>query len=405
MISRLLLVFVTVASLGVSTSAEAGQRLFYQVTGSLTSDFDNDGAVGFGDFLVFVNRFGSVVGEATFEVRFDLDTNGIVNFSDFLLFADSFGTTSTPPLTTPDLALYVLDPGTSSIEVYNFKNHLAQSFLPFRNPGSFKISADHERMYVYEQFGLFVLNDAHQVLFSVPGTASGQLVLHPDETFAYAAEITNDLIRVIDLNAQAVVDTIAVGNRPGKMAVSQDGRWLYVANASDISVVDLNQNTEVLRLDIDGSLNAIVIDPTGSRAYYSVTNRATVGVLDVGTNTIVGEIQLEGDDVNDIKLSPDGSRLYVNTTRALVELNVSRNLVVRSLEFAAGTSTIGITPDGLFAYVGSLEPLIFDPVVAVINLTQWRLIGRIRGFTFPAEIGFRRTSFDVTESDASQQLP
>jgi len=402
---RILLVFSVILSLGVASPSGASERLYFQATGSLAADFDNDGAVGFGDFLTFVDRFGAVVGEPEYAVRFDLNTDGIVDFGDFLLFSDAFGNSSTPPLATPDLALYVLDPGTSSIEVYNFKNNLAQTFLPFRNPGSFKISEDHERMYVNEQFGMFALNDAHEVLFSVPGTTSGQLVLNPDETFAYAAEVGNDLIRVIDLSAQAAVDTITVGNRPGKMAITPDGRWLYVANVGDISVIDLTRNTEVLRLDIDGNLNTIVIDPTGSRAYYSVVSRATVGVLDIGTNATVGEIQLEGDDVNDMKFSPDGSSLYVNTTKGIVELDVARNLVVRTLNFAEATVSIGITPDGLFAYVGSLEPLVFEPVVAVVDLNAWQVLGRIRGFTFPAEISFRRTSFDAAETEAALLHP
>lgn len=395
---RILLFFTAVLMLASPSHAE--ERLFYQTTGSLASDFDNDGVVGFTDFLAFVEGFGAVVGEANFDVRFDLNSDGIVDFGDFLLFAAAFGNLSTPPLATPDLALYVLDPGTSSIEVYNFKNHLAQMFLPFRNPGSFKISADHERIYVNEQFGMFVLNDVHQVLYSVPGTASGQLVLHPDETFAYAAEVGNDLIRVIDLTAQAAVDTIAVGNRPGKMAITPNERWLYVANSGDISVVDLTRNVEVLRLEVDGVLDAMVIDPTGSRAYYSIVDRATVGVLDIGTNVTVGEIQLEGMDVNDMQISPDGNFLYVNTTHGLVELDIARNLVVRTLNFADGTRSLGITPDGLFAYVGSLEPMIFDPVVAVIDIKAWRLLGRVKGFTFPSEIDFRRTSFEIAETES-----
>lgn len=382
----------------------AGTRLYYQATGSLASDWDNDGEVGFSDFLAFTEVFGAVVGDARYDVRFDLTTDGTVDFQDFLVFSAAFGTTSTPPLASPDLALYVLDPGTSSIDVYNVRNHLAQTFLPFRNPGSVKVSANHERVYVNEQFGMFVLNDAHEVLYSVPGSTSGQLALHPDETFAYAAEAGNDLIRVIDLAAQAVTDTITVGNRPGKMAITPNGRWLYVNNASDISVVDLTRNVEVLQIDVEGNLNAIVIDPTGNRAYYSVVNRAAVGVLDTGTNGVVGEIQLEGMDVNDMRLSPDGTRLYVNTTTSLVEIDVSRNLVTRSLVLADGTSTLGLTPDGLFAYVGSLEPLIFEPVVAVVDITAWRMIGRIRGFVFPQEIRFRRTTFDAGSGSVTALL-
>ncbi len=97
--------------------------------------------------------------------------------------------------------------------------------------------------------------------------------------------------------------------------------------------------------------------------------------------------------------------MYVNTSTVLVELDVTSNLVTRTLEHADGTSSLGITPDGLFAYVGGLEPLIFEPIVSVIDLTEWRLLGRIRGFTFPQEIAFRRTSFSPTETQAALNLP
>lgn len=392
-------------SLCLPLGATAETRLYFQATGSLASDFDNDGTVGFVDFLAFSERFGSSVGGASYDVRFDLNTNGTIDFDDFLLFADAFGTTSTPPQTAPDLALYILDPGSGSIDVYNTRNHLAQEFLPFRSPGSIKISKDHDRLFVNEQFGLFVINDDHEVLFSVPGTTSGELVLSADETMAYTAETGNNIVRVIDLTAQAAVDTIAVGSRPGKMAVTPNGRFLYVLNTSDISVVDLTRNTEVLRIDVDGTLSSIVIDLTGNRAYYSIRNRAAVGVLDIGTNSTVGEIQFEDDDANAMHLSQDGTRLLVNTTTSLVEIDVTRNLVTRTLRLAEATTSIGVTPDGLFAYIGSLEPLIFEPVLAVVDLTAWKVLGRVRGFVFPQDVAFRRTSFSESEAEAALLLP
>ncbi len=52
---------------------------------SLASDFDGSGAVGFTDFLMFAEAFGSS------NSRFDLDNGGTVNFEDFLIFASEFG--------------------------------------------------------------------------------------------------------------------------------------------------------------------------------------------------------------------------------------------------------------------------------------------------------------------------
>lgn len=55
------------------------------------SDFDGDGTVGFGDFLAFAARFGSVAGDSGFEPAFDLDGSGAVDFPDFLILVEAFG--------------------------------------------------------------------------------------------------------------------------------------------------------------------------------------------------------------------------------------------------------------------------------------------------------------------------
>ena len=49
------------------------------------ADFDKNGIVGFGDFLLFTAAFGGQ------DADFDLDTDGLVGFSDFLIFASLFG--------------------------------------------------------------------------------------------------------------------------------------------------------------------------------------------------------------------------------------------------------------------------------------------------------------------------
>ena len=60
-----------------------------QRTSSSSADFDEDGIVGFGDFLILASEFGRE--QEDFERKSDLDDNGMVNFSDFLIFAEQFG--------------------------------------------------------------------------------------------------------------------------------------------------------------------------------------------------------------------------------------------------------------------------------------------------------------------------
>ncbi len=53
------------------------------------ADFDSNGKIDFGDFLLFVAAFGAENPDA----RFDLNEDGQVNFGDFLLFTSVFGRT------------------------------------------------------------------------------------------------------------------------------------------------------------------------------------------------------------------------------------------------------------------------------------------------------------------------
>ena len=58
------------------------------------SDFDSDGLVGFSDFLLFAQAFGTSSSDTNFDPRFDLNDSGTVDFADFLSFAQAFGESS-----------------------------------------------------------------------------------------------------------------------------------------------------------------------------------------------------------------------------------------------------------------------------------------------------------------------
>jgi PKD repeat protein len=55
-------------------------------------DFQGDGRVGFEDFFLMVERFGSRRGAAEFQTTYDLDDDGQIGLQDFFLFVDLFGT-------------------------------------------------------------------------------------------------------------------------------------------------------------------------------------------------------------------------------------------------------------------------------------------------------------------------
>ena len=64
----------------------------WQETGTASdSDFNGDGAVGFQDFLMFAQGYGSHAGGEGYDSRLDLDDDGAIGFADFTVFAQHFG--------------------------------------------------------------------------------------------------------------------------------------------------------------------------------------------------------------------------------------------------------------------------------------------------------------------------
>ena len=58
---------------------------------ALTPDFNGDGRVDLDDFLLFVEHLGFSRGDEGYDAKYDLDEDGVIGFGDFLIFAKSFG--------------------------------------------------------------------------------------------------------------------------------------------------------------------------------------------------------------------------------------------------------------------------------------------------------------------------
>ena len=91
-----LLAFVCNAAMGADASDDRVTALATSVNangGDTASipDFDGDGTIGFGDFLILAGVFGARQGDAKYDATYDLNDDGEIGFSNFLIFANSFG--------------------------------------------------------------------------------------------------------------------------------------------------------------------------------------------------------------------------------------------------------------------------------------------------------------------------
>jgi YVTN family beta-propeller protein len=110
---------------------------------------------------------------------------------------------------------------------------------------------------------------------------------------------------VVDLDRNTVSDTIPTGNGPAGLALSPDGRYLYVVNSftSDISIIDLTSGKEIKRLAAGNNPTGIKMSPDGrlimvtSRrtlsAPYDDTLKCELTVIDNATQRVIERKDVE----------------------------------------------------------------------------------------------------------------
>ena len=190
-------------------------------------------------------------------------------------------------------------------------------------PAGLALSADGISLYVTHLFtGHVSLVDART--FAVEATVStgagtnlSQFVaIAPDGSKAYLPQtrsnVTNTamlfdntvfaVVNVLDLGALRLIIrervTLDTADRPVNMpfavALSPDGKMLYLANAGsdDLSVIDLSTNQGVAHISVGANPRGIAISPEGARVFVNNVLDGTLSVIDTGTLTVVETITL-----------------------------------------------------------------------------------------------------------------
>lgn len=161
---------------------------------------------------------------------------------------------------------------------------------------------------------------------------------------------------------------IRVGSDPAAMAVTPDGKTVYVVNNSSDTVTPITTATNIPGKAIKAGSNPsmIAITPDGKTVYvvnispgntpYALSGKlSTVTPIATATNTPGKPIKLMGGGLpTSIVSSPDGTMVYVDTTRGVVVISTSTNTATKLIK-VSGTSAgpMSITPDGKTVYVAT----------------------------------------------------
>jgi YVTN family beta-propeller protein len=226
------------------------------------------------------------------------------------------------------------------------------------------------------------------------------VVVSSDNKYIYVAESANNTLAVIDAATHQIIDnaiyagiapygvaltpngkTLYVGNDGGAsgfatnsfiqtqslitssfsfgLVVSPNGKSLYVVDNSipgQLSVFDTaGAGTFVTNIAVGNGPVDVAFTPKGKTAYVTNADDGTVSVIDVKTGAVTGSPITGLDQPYGINITPNGDTAYVLNLDSVGVIDTKTNMVTSSLDLSAyGNGTgyfMALTPDGKYLYV------------------------------------------------------
>ena len=106
---------------------------------------------------------------------------------------------------------------------------------------------------------------------------------------AYVGNFKDNTVSVIDTDAGAVVATVPVAAGPHGMAITQDGRTVYVSGdgSSSVDVIDTATDKVVKTINVGKAPNGVALTPDDRLLVVTVYGEDRIAFIDTSTQTVV----------------------------------------------------------------------------------------------------------------------
>jgi YVTN family beta-propeller protein len=300
---------------------------------------------------------------------------------------------------------YVANQSSNTVSVIDRANNtIVDTIGDIPGPGGVAVTHNGKEVWVVAYNEVDVIDTAaNSVTSRIPSNNPGlifpnSVVFGPFDFRAYVVNNyfdpvfgNNGTVSVIDTISHAVLATIGVGEAPRCIAISPDGKRVYVTNAEDgtVSVIDTKTLSVVTTIPnqppyfLFGTANGLAVTPDGKHVYVTVGDLDSITVIDTATNSVndvinTGPISI---DPCDVAITPNGKSAYVTdcSSNAVMVVDTKTNTIATTIAFpppgGAPTTALGVAmgPFGKLAYVTDD----FNNVVYVIDTTSNTVVDTI----------------------------
>ncbi len=189
----------------------------------------------------------------------------------------------------------------------------------YRNLSGVTVGSDGKRLWATSAAEAGVVElDAHsgevKMLWKTGGTEPSALAISRNGRLVFVANSGSDEVTVID-RVTVVPTQVPIGRRPMGLALAPGGGELWVANAGDhtISVITTQRLREAARFPSGGTGPVqLSFHPTRSEVWVSHSGSRNVTVVDVVSGALLAEIDLPAEP-HAITFSNNGRHAYVSS--------------------------------------------------------------------------------------------
>jgi YVTN family beta-propeller protein len=166
-------------------------------------------------------------------------------------------------------------------------------------------------------------------------------------------------VHVIDTATNTVTDTVPVGSFPKGIAVSPDGKKVYVTNSwnDNVSVIDTAINTVTATVPVGRFPEGIAINPTGTKVYVTNSLDNNISIINTSTNDIISTVNVGINPVG-VAVNPEGTKLYVTNVgnfsvpdNTVSVIGTATDNVIATVKVGQQPVGISVSPDGEKVYV------------------------------------------------------